>query len=57
MSIVVYISCNQQNPYGTCTNFSLPAPTVEEARARAEAAGWYLKPSGDLCPWHAGSKP
>ena len=50
MSTFAYVSCDRRWSEGDCPRKSLPAPTVEAARARAEADGWYLKPNRDLCP-------
>jgi hypothetical protein len=41
--------------YGGCATRTWPERTLADARARAEADGWYLK-DRDLCPHHAGSR-
>lgn len=50
MTTFAYVRCDQTWPDGACPQKSLPARTVDEARTRAEADGWYLRPHRDLCP-------
>jgi hypothetical protein len=57
MTTYAYISCDTTWSDGTCPQKSLPARTVDEARTRAEADGWYLKTTRDLCPRCAGTRP
>lgn len=56
MTTWVQVSCDRVWSDGSCPRQSWPAHTIEAARARAEADGWYLKPDRDLCPWHAGRR-
>jgi hypothetical protein len=55
VSLVIQISCDQSNRYGTCVARTLPARTVEEAMRRAERDGWLLRPRNDRCPTCSGS--